>query len=538
MKRALMFCTTTLAVLALSGTMRFARADEARPLTLEVSTDKGEESIYEPGDPLQVRVHLSDAAYLLVYEIDSQGYVHLLYPVKGQSVEARQNYEIPSQESDAQLVVQAPTGQDYIVGIAARTPFENLPWYLRPYNAQGESIGYVNQPAEEEGMTSDGKIVGDPFVAMERIRRRVLAAPNDAATFATAYTTYYVHQQVKYPRYICDDCHRPGHWAWYSGWDPYYSTCSVVDFRVNWSWYWGPAYWFGFVPYYVYVYRPTCPPQWHVGVSPWYSSWTGWGTWCGMWGAPIAHYQAPLPAGYTARGQLWSSGSPPPGYLVTSNTRRDAIGALPIGRSRPADELRSPDATRQPRLGRQPAGPAPADGDGGAGSSPGDRVPRVGENPTRPDVGRMPVRLPGGDDGGANVASDPRRPEAGRMPVQSPGARNDGGATGESPYYIRRVPVGRSSEWRVERGGADSRVSPPPSAPRNDQRGIVPFGRANGAGAWSRPAPAWGRATHGGGGWARSFQGGGSRSARGGGAATRSGSGGHQGGGGGRGGGR
>ena len=83
--------------------------------------------------------------------------------------------------------------------------------------------------------------------------------PNDRDDFATTYTSYYVHERVRYPRYMCYDCHRPGYWQWWDGFDPYYSTCSVFDFRVNWGWAWGPTYWFNAVPYYVYIVRHDCP---------------------------------------------------------------------------------------------------------------------------------------------------------------------------------------------------------------------------------------------------------------------------------------
>ena len=44
-------------------------------------------------------------------------------------------------------------------------------------------------------MTAEGRIVGDPFVAMERIRRRVLSDPDNDEAFATAYTSYYIHER-------------------------------------------------------------------------------------------------------------------------------------------------------------------------------------------------------------------------------------------------------------------------------------------------------------------------------------------------------
>ena len=58
---------------------------------------------------------------------------------------------------------------------------------------------------------------------MERIRRQVVEDSQDEESFATAYATYYVHQQVRYPRYLCYDCHRPNQWSWWDGFDPYYT---------------------------------------------------------------------------------------------------------------------------------------------------------------------------------------------------------------------------------------------------------------------------------------------------------------------------
>src|SRR5262245_58446199 len=235
----------------------------AASLNVEVWTDRGNEAVYQPDDRLEVSVRPSQDAYLMVYEIDAEGGVRLLFPYRNSTgfVEGHATYTIPPANANVELVVdQASVGQCYIVAIASRDRFKDFPWYLRPYDMQAEQVGYQGQPNDEEGITNEGRIVGDPFVAMERIRRRVVASPDDPEAFATGYTTYYVHEQVKYPRYLCYDCHRPGHWAWWSGFDPYYTTCSVFDVRVNWGWYWGPTYWFGFVPYYCYVPRYNCPP--------------------------------------------------------------------------------------------------------------------------------------------------------------------------------------------------------------------------------------------------------------------------------------
>jgi hypothetical protein len=372
----------------------------ARGLELEVWTNRGNDAVYQPGELMQVKVRSTEDAYALVYEIDAEGYVHLLFPEQGMRglLEGRRTYRLPPEDSNVELVVKQPVGQCYIVAIASAEPFEALPWYLRPYNPQAEDVGYVGAPEDEEGVTAEGRLVGDPFVAMERIRRRVLRDAKDARdgeTFSTAYTSYYVHQEVRYPRYVCYDCHRPGRWAWWDGFDPYYSTCSVFDLRVNWSWYWGPRYWYGSVPYFVYIYRPDCPPHYrrHYGHTGWYSSWDGWTRWCDLWGLPnLTRYKSPPPPGYVPPSKFKAaSGSPgmPPGFLSDNVRRgRGLSPALPVGRGgevrgeggagtreqrpvpgarTPRDESPRPSPVTEPREERAPwtppareARPAPA----------------------------------------------------------------------------------------------------------------------------------------------------------------------------------
>ena len=476
MKRSIASAGSCVASLMLLGSL-LAGPAEARHLGVDLWTDRGNDAIYEPGDVLQVRTRTTDDAYLLVYEIDSQGYVRVLYPLRGQNgmVAARETYRVPSESDDQQLVVQDPIGEDYIVAIATREPFEDLPWYLRPYDVQGDDIGYVNEPTDEEGVTRDGKVVGDPFVAMERIRRRVVPRPNDTESFATAYTTYYVHQQVRYPRYICNDCHRPGQWAWWDGWDPYYTSCRVVDFRVNWSWGWGPSYWCGFVPYYVFVYRPDCLSRWRVGSSPWLSSWDGWRRWTQNWGGPLVRYKSPPPIGYTPPEHYkdWRGGTtpPPPGFVV-SGVRRGGIASLPIGRNRPADPERTP---RRPEVTREPVERVPASEDNGNG-----RRERGGVERRRPDVGRMPAGRPNNDGEGqgrsGRDAPPPRNdrpyePRIERRPVERPPAERPDPPHQERGRDDRPHDNGHArDEGRAERphdGGA--KPAPPPRDDHEDR---------------------------------------------------------------------
>ena len=134
----------------------------AKGLAVELWTDRGNDGVYQPGDVISIKSRLSEDAFLLVYEIDSEGGVHLLFPPQGREgpVEGGRDIELPD-DNQNQLVVDDQTGQGFVVAIASRAPFDSLPWYLRPVNPQAEGIGYVGQPDEEEGVTSEGKIVGE-----------------------------------------------------------------------------------------------------------------------------------------------------------------------------------------------------------------------------------------------------------------------------------------------------------------------------------------------------------------------------------------
>jgi hypothetical protein len=505
-----------LAALAMPAAVR------AQSLSVDVWTDKGNDAVYQPGDAMQVRARVNDDAYLLVYEIDSDGFVHVIYPVSGETGRAPANgtLNIPDQSSSQELVVENNTGLDYIVAIASRQPFGDLPWYLRPYNAQGDAMGYVNQPtADEEGVTTDGRIVGDPFVAMERIRRRVISVPNDASSFATAYTSYYVHEQVQYPRYICNDCHRPGHYAWWDGWDPYYSTCSAVSFHVNWSWVWGPSYWYGYVPYYVYSYNPGCPPQYRWPGGSWCSSWDGWNRWTQYWNGGLVRYKSPPPVGYRSPAVYgnWKNGStaPPPGMLVLGRNSR-----APLSPGGAQGSVAAVQGMRQGGIQRVPVTRAPGD----PGAPQAGRVP-VSRNPAElggPRQGRMP-ETPGGGE---------RGPQAGRMPA-TPGDNVDGRAQRQA----QRAPV---TPWRtpdqprgIDRGASDRA---PVQRMRGDYGGrggmMTPrssyFGRGGGYGGGYGGGMGFGRSApvmRGGGGGGSPARGGGSP-ARGGGSPARGGGGG------------
>jgi hypothetical protein len=410
----------------------------AHSLGVEVWTDRGDDAVYQPGDAMLVKVRASDDAYLIVYEIDSNGHINVLYPWRRGTnmVEGHRTYRLPPDDSGYELAVEKATGEGYIVAIASRHPFRDLPWYLRSFDPQAEGNGYEDRHDEEEGFDKDGNVVGDPMVAMERIRRRVLDRPSDTDEFSSAYASYYVGHEVRYPRYLCADCHRAGQWAWWDGFDPYYTQCSVFDFRVNWNWCWGPCIWTGYVPYYYYCPRSDCPPRyyaWYSNHSRW-SAWDGRRAWVSLWGGNLTRYKGPPPAGYVpppSTKPAWDpGGARPPGYLPASNdnSRRGGFRApMPISRVPVDNGTRDPGAVREPRQLPGGAGrdaeppralPGSAGGDRSARPTPVVRRPRE-DSPRETPRRETPRR------------ETPRQEQPRRQPEQRKEPRHDRQDNGE-----------------------------------------------------------------------------------------------------------
>lgn len=407
-----------------------AATANARGLDVEIWSDRGHDGVYQPGDGMEVRVRTSEDAYLVVYEIDTEGRVALLHPDRGMRgyVEGRTTIRVPSDRSNLELVVDGDVGQGYLVALATREPIRDLPWYLRPYDPQAREVGYVGGAADEEGVTSEGRIVGDPFVAMERIRRRVVANADDPGAFASAYTAYYVHHEVRYPRYLCNDCHRPGRWAWWDGFDPYYAHCSVFDFRVNRGWHWGPSYWYGFVPYYYYVYRTDCPPRYRAYSTRHlhYSSWDGWRRWSTLWGGSMQRFKSDPPADYQSPVRFREGASAqrplPPGFLSTREPRSGGPGGSLVPVQRP----RSPGLTpgRVPRDSELPRGRV--ERGRGFEDQPAERGSDT-PAPRRPSVDRGPVNDGDGEVRGRGSSGDRERraPAPPRIETPRPKAEPD-----------------------------------------------------------------------------------------------------------------
>jgi uncharacterized protein DUF4384 len=196
----------------------------ASPVAVDVWVNREEGGVYRPGESMRIFFRTRADAYVLVYNIDTEGYIHLVFPYGPSDpmrVEGGKTYRIPARHDPYDLVADGPPGMEFVVAVASKSPFRDLPWYLRG--------GDPDEAASDDELES-GQVVGDPYVGMERLNQRIIA-PEHADESDITETWFYIEKRVDYPRYVCADCH----YAAYP-FDPYLSHCSVVDVRIDATW--------------------------------------------------------------------------------------------------------------------------------------------------------------------------------------------------------------------------------------------------------------------------------------------------------------
>ncbi len=269
---------------------QYARDDRADGrLVVDVWTDRGDGAVYHVGDPIRVHFRTSVDAYVVVYNVDTEGQVHLLYPHRRYEphwVVGGREYLLPGARSTYDYVVDGPPGIEYIQVLASREPFQQLPDYLDADLGDG---GY-DYDVSDASWRERGRIAGDPFLGMERINRSILPYDCDEEDcYSASYTSFYVDRHVDYPRFLCADCHGPYADAYY---DPYATQCSVFEIRVDYDWRWRRHYPFYRNPYWYYFRRANVAPRYYGYKQRW-SSADGWVRFRDTFGERVLWKKAP-----------------------------------------------------------------------------------------------------------------------------------------------------------------------------------------------------------------------------------------------------
>jgi hypothetical protein len=220
-------------------------------LDVEVWVDKGEGATYYPGEEIKVYFRASSDCYVVLYNIDARGYVHLLYPLDEWDdpyLEGGRVYRIPDRFDDYDLTVNGPDGVEYIQAVASPEPLD-LPNFPGEYTYEGEVYAYC----------LDGE---DPFEFMEAVNAEI--ATFDYASDVCIFSVEYPHPKWYYwPKVVYVD--RPVDVFWGG---------------VYFDYPWGVEVWIDGIFYGI---TPITIPALVVGrhyVSFWYRGCWIWRDWC------------------------------------------------------------------------------------------------------------------------------------------------------------------------------------------------------------------------------------------------------------------
>lgn len=287
-------------------------------VVLRASVPMGD--IVNTGDRVSFEYQTREDAAVLVFSIDSRGYVHLLYPQGGPEM-SRANTRYVFPESGRELVVDTPDGVEFAFALAVADP------------SAIDAAELDHLRGTDMAGAEPYRISGDPFIAANMIAAELVRGVSHQEVYF-GYTTFNVNRRVEYPCYLCGACDgmagdnacsayrvvqnfdraQPLTYPLRRGYDmveqvayddgggavvqnpdgsdvnvnfyPYGSEVRYVDpytyaYPYGYGW-WDPyyGYWPGYYPY--------CGSGWSIGIGiGWGWGWAGWGGYyCSGWYAP------------------------------------------------------------------------------------------------------------------------------------------------------------------------------------------------------------------------------------------------------------
>lgn len=233
---------------------------ESQPLRVNVWHGRGDDEVYRRGEPVEIFFEANRDAYAVVYRIDTDGEVTVLWPrsrLDDGFVFGGHEYRVPASGA-ARLRASGDEGVEYVQAIVSLYPFD-----LRDLE--------VDFHHEENGERYRYRVAGDPFLAMNEVNFAITRLEDSEDYVVTNYVSYYVEREVAHPRYLCSQCHDDG-----DNYHPYDDTCVVVIHHdYGWSNNWFVR--FGYYPVYYYpAYYYVDPWSWRPWINYWYTPWYWW----------------------------------------------------------------------------------------------------------------------------------------------------------------------------------------------------------------------------------------------------------------------
>ncbi|MBU0741019.1 DUF4384 domain-containing protein [bacterium] len=235
---------------------------ENQPYRVNIWHDRGDDEIYQRGEAVRIHFEANSDAYAVVYRIDAEGLVSILWPRSRYDdgfVFGNHTYNLPTPGAE-RIRTAGTEGVEYVQVLVSAYPFDLRNLEVDFHHESGQ---------EEQGYY----VAGDPFLAMNDVNYAVTGLEDPSDYVVTNYLSYYVHRKVDYPRYMCTQCHDD------SSYQPYSDTC-LIEIHHDYSW---DNDWYGRYQYYPAYYYPVYyyvdPWTWRPWINYWYRPWYAWPTW-------------------------------------------------------------------------------------------------------------------------------------------------------------------------------------------------------------------------------------------------------------------
>ena len=229
---------------------------------VDVWTNRGEGEIYNRGEAVDIFVESSFDAYVLVYTIDTDGYIHVIFPYDCHDdgfLRGGGAYRIVGGEEDG-FYADGSRGVAYVRAVASATPVRRLYWPgCTGYERYAGDVNWSTF-ADYWGPALPEQIYGDPYLAMQSIDEFICWDSINSGAVSVGHTYYYVMEQVERPAYYV----RTG-WRWPHTW---YWPCSGIYWNACWNSCWD-------VGFNVCVGLGDCYPRWNSCNWSWCAP-----TWC------------------------------------------------------------------------------------------------------------------------------------------------------------------------------------------------------------------------------------------------------------------
>lgn len=199
-------------------------------VTLTLADPSG--SVYKQGESVVFTVRTDTDAYVLVFDIDTEGFVNLLYPRQSNSLHelpANQPLQVPQDVAES-LRVSGMTGMEFVFALAVPD---------RDAISQREIASLLE--GEKRPFHKRYRVDGDPFLAANQIAEKLVRGVRYNEQVSVAFTYFYVDKAVDYPRYLCEECFSSGKDPYGAG-APEYVATAAFDSEDRLSYPLAPAF--------------------------------------------------------------------------------------------------------------------------------------------------------------------------------------------------------------------------------------------------------------------------------------------------------